>query len=42
MSDFKNDLRLLDDIDLYVLDMDGTFYLSEDIIPGSQEFLRAV
>ena len=42
MSDFKNDLRLLDDIDLYVLDMDGTFYLSEDIIPGSLEFLRAV
>ena len=42
MSDFKNDLKLLDDIDLYVLDMDGTFYLSEDIIPGSLEFLRAV
>ena len=42
MSEFKNDLRLLDDIDLYVLDMDGTFYLSEDIIPGSLEFLQAV
>ncbi|MBP5330526.1 MAG: HAD-IIA family hydrolase [Lachnospiraceae bacterium] len=42
MSDFKNDLKLLDDIELYVLDMDGTFYLSEDIIPGSLEFLRAV
>ena len=42
MSVFKNDLKLLDDIDLYVLDMDGTFYLSEDIIPGSLEFLHAV
>ncbi len=42
MSVLKNDLKLLDNIDLYVLDMDGTFYLSEDIIPGSLEFLRAV
>lgn len=39
---FTNDLRVLKDIDLFVLDMDGTFYLSEDIIPGSNEFLRAV
>lgn len=39
---FENDLSLLRDIDLFVLDMDGTFYLSEDIIPGSNEFLRAV
>lgn len=26
------------EIDLFVLDMDGTFYLSDDIIPGSLEF----
>lgn len=39
---FENDLSILKDIDLFVLDMDGTFYLSEDIIPGSNEFLRAV
>ena len=38
----NNDLTILDDIDLFVLDMDGTFYLSEDIIPGSNEFLDIV
>ncbi len=42
MADFNNDLSLLDGISLFVLDMDGTFYLSEDIIPGSLEFLKAV
>lgn len=39
---FENDLSLLKDIDLFVLDMDGTFYLSEDIIEGSNEFLKMV
>ena len=42
MPDISDRLRLLSDIDLFVLDMDGTFYLSEDIIPGSPEFLKAV
>ena len=34
--------RKLNDIGLFILDMDGTFYLSEDIIPGSNEFLAKV
>lgn len=32
----------LKDIELFVLDMDGTFYLSSNIIEGSLEFLEAV
>ncbi len=35
-------MDLIKDIDLFVLDMDGTFYLSNDIIEGSLEFLEAV
>ncbi len=35
-------IRKLNEIELFVLDMDGTFYLSEDIIPGSNEFIEAV
>lgn len=34
--------KRLDYIDLFVLDMDGTFYLGEKIIEGSLEFLDAV
>ncbi len=34
--------EVLKKIRLFVLDLDGTFYLSEDIIPGSLEFLEAV
>lgn len=34
--------RLLEDTDLFVLDMDGTFYCSDTIIDGSLEFLEAV
>ncbi|MBP5331846.1 MAG: HAD family hydrolase, partial [Lachnospiraceae bacterium] len=37
-----NNIDELNKIELFVLDMDGTFYLSEDIIPGSLDFLRAV
>ncbi|MBO4414495.1 MAG: HAD-IIA family hydrolase [Lachnospiraceae bacterium] len=37
-----NDIKLLNEIELFILDMDGTFYLSEDIIPGSNEFLEKV
>lgn len=33
---------LLKDIDLFVLDMDGTFYLSDTIIDGSLDFLNEV
>lgn len=37
----KND-ALLAKIKLFVLDMDGTFYLGNQILPGAAEFLRAV
>jgi len=40
--DFHNDTEALNGIELFVLDMDGTFYLSEDIIEGSNEFLKKV
>ena len=33
---------LLDPIKLFVLDMDGTFYLDENIIPGSLDFIQKV
>ncbi len=33
---------LLRDTDLFVLDMDGTFYLGEQILPGALDFLDAV
>ena len=32
----------ISDIRLFMLDMDGTFYLGNDIIPGSLEFIQAV
>lgn len=34
--------KVLDRIKLFVLDMDGTFYLGENLIPGSLEFLDRV
>lgn len=37
-----NNIESLNEIELFILDMDGTFYLSEDIIPGSNEFLKRV
>ncbi|WP_022775492.1 HAD-IIA family hydrolase [Butyrivibrio sp. AE2015] len=37
-----NETDILKDIDLFVLDMDGTFYLGNNIIYGSLEFLEAV
>ncbi|MBQ8851071.1 MAG: HAD-IIA family hydrolase [Oscillibacter sp.] len=35
-------LELLKNTELFVLDMDGTFYLGEGILPGALEFLSAV
>lgn len=35
-------LHDLKDVKLFMLDMDGTFYLGEQIIPGSLEFIDAV
>ena len=37
----KND-ALLAKTKLFVLDMDGTFYLGNQILPGAAEFLKAV
>ena len=34
--------KILEDTDLFVLDMDGTFYLGNDILDGALEFLEAV
>ena len=33
---------LLQETELFVLDMDGTFYLDNDIIDGSLDFLEQV
>ena len=34
--------KILQDTDLFVLDMDGTFYLGNDILDGALDFLEAV
>jgi ribonucleotide monophosphatase NagD (HAD superfamily) len=34
--------QLLEETELFVLDMDGTFYLDTTILDGSLEFLRQV
>ena len=34
--------RLLCETELFVLDMDGTFYLDDQILDGSLDFLREV
>ena len=39
---YDNDIERLNETELFILDMDGTFYLSDDIIPGSLEFLDRV
>ncbi len=39
-SDLKK--KILDETDLFVLDMDGTFYLGDEILDGSLDFLEAV
>lgn len=38
----KDKRELLRDLQLFVLDLDGTFYLGNRILPGAEEFLRAV
>ncbi len=49
MTVFENKLqnkelkkKILEDTDLFVLDMDGTFYLGDDILEGALDFLEAV
>ena len=34
--------KILNNAELFVLDMDGTFYLENDILDGSLDFLEAV
>jgi HAD superfamily hydrolase (TIGR01457 family) len=38
----ENKLELLKNIKLFVLDMDGTFYLGNQILPGAADFLKTV
>lgn len=35
-------IQLLNETDLFVLDMDGTFYLGDNILPGALSFIDAV
>ena len=35
-------MELLKRTKLFVLDMDGTFYLGNQILPGAADFLKAV
>ena len=42
MNNLDIQKKVLADTDLFVLDMDGTFYLESDIIDGALEFLEAV
>lgn len=38
----ERETEILSEIELFILDMDGTFYLSDTMIDGSMEFLRNV
>ena len=40
MEDLRK--KLLGDTELFVLDMDGTFYLGEKLLPGALDFVRQV
>lgn len=40
MEDLRK--KLLEDAELFVLDMDGTFYLGEKLLPGALDFVRQV
>ncbi len=42
MFDIETKRQILEKTDLFVLDMDGTFYLDNDILDGSLDFLKAV
>ena len=42
MLDLETKKKVLMNTDLFVLDMDGTFYLDEDILDGALDFLDAV
>lgn len=42
LRDIELKKRVLEDTELFVLDLDGTFYLGNDIIDGALSFLEAV
>ena len=42
MFDLETKKRILQDTELFVLDMDGTFYLDNDILEGALDFLDSV
>ena len=42
MFSLETKKKILDSTDLFVLDMDGTFYLENDILDGSLDFLDSV
>lgn len=42
MFDIETKKKVLDDTELFVLDMDGTFYLENDILDGALDFLDSV
>jgi len=42
MFSLETKKKILDSTELFVLDMDGTFYLENDILDGSLDFLEAV
>lgn len=42
MFDLDTKKKILQDTELFVLDMDGTFYLDNDILDGALDFLDAV
>ena len=42
MQTIEEKKAFLDEIDLFVLDMDGTFYLGDIILEGSLDFLKKV
>ena len=42
MFSLETKKKILSNTELFVLDMDGTFYLENDILDGSLDFLEAV
>ena len=42
LQDLELKKRILKDTELFVLDMDGTFYLGDEILDGALDFLESV
>ncbi len=40
--DYMSCMECLEDIKCFIVDMDGTFYLGESLLPGAEEFARCV